>query len=173
MSDEEQLIKVFYTCFQRRDWQGMLDCYQPDIFFFDPIFQALEGPQVSAMWEMLLSNAKDMVMTFSNVKMESGPGEPDPGEPESERENFGSCTWEATYTFTYTGRKVVNKGRAWFKFRGGRIIEHQDYYNIWKWSRQALGIPGLLFGWTPLLQNNMRRKARKNLNKFMARKQSI
>jgi len=63
----------------------------------------------------------------------------------------------------------VNKGRTWFKFRGGKIVEHQDYYNVWRWSRQALGLPGLLFGWTPFLQNNIRRMARKNLDKFMAR----
>ena len=169
MSEVERLIEVFYTRFQRLDWKGMVECYQPDIFFYDPLFRGLEGPQVSAMWEMLLSNAKDLVMTFSNVKLESGPGEPNPGELESEKESFGSCTWEATYTFTYTGRTVVNKGRTWFKFRGGKIVEHQDYYNVWRWSRQALGLPGLLFGWTPFLQNNIRRMARKNLDKFMAR----
>jgi ketosteroid isomerase-like protein len=169
MSDEMQLIKVFYTCFQQRDWKGMVDCYDPDIFFYDPIFQDQEGPQVRAMWEMLLTNANDLLMTFSDVKLESGPGEPNPNEPDSLKESYGSCNWVAAYTFSRTGRRIVNKGRTWFTFRGGKIVEHQDYYNLWKWCRQALGIPGILLGWTPFFQNKIRRMAKKNLEKFIAR----
>ena len=177
MSEEEQLIKVFYTCFQQLDWKGMLDCYHNDIFFYDPIFENLEGPQVRAMWEMLLRNAKDLSLTFSNIELESAsaaeaaalsvssPSTASADLPES----YGSCNWVASYTFSQTGRRIVNKGKASFKFMNGKIIEHQDEWDFWKWIRQALGIPGILFGWTPGVQNKVRRQAQKNLEKFMAR----
>jgi ketosteroid isomerase-like protein len=157
MSEEEQLIKVFYTCFQKLDWKGMLDCYHEEVFFYDPVFENLEGPQVRAMWEMLLSNAKDLQLSFSNIQA-------DPA-----KDSYGSCDWVATYTFSQTGRRVVNKGKALFTFSEGKIAEHHDNFDLWRWSRQALGIPGILFGWTPVLQNKIRQKARRSLEKFMTR----
>jgi len=63
MNQNEQLIKKFYDCFGKRDWKGMLDCYHEEIFFYDPVFQNLEGAEVRAMWEMLLRNAKDLQVT--------------------------------------------------------------------------------------------------------------
>jgi hypothetical protein len=169
MSEEEQLIKVFYTCFQHRDWKGMLDCYREDVFFYDPVFENLEGPQVRAMWEMLLTSAKDLEMSFSNIQSEPASADSISAEPASPQDSYGSCQWIATYTFSQTGRRVVNKGHASFKFSGGKIAEHQDQFSLWRWSRQALGIPGILFGWTPVLQNKIRQSAWKNLGKFMAR----
>ena len=165
MSEEEQLIKVFYTCLQRLDWKGMLDCYHEEVFFYDPVFENLEGPQVRAMWEMLLSNAKDLQLSFSNIQSEPRLSPDTDAAPVS----YGSCDWVATYTFSQTGRQVVNKGAALFTFSEGKIAEHQDNFDLWRWSRQALGIPGILFGWTPVLQNKIRRMARRNLEKFMAR----
>jgi len=151
----EQLIKIFYTCFQKLDWKGMLDCYSEDVFFYDPVFENLDGHQVRAMWEMLLSRAKDLELSFSEVQSEDG---------------YGSCSWIATYTFTATGRKVVNKGKARFSFSDGKIVEHQDEFSLWKWSSQALGLPGMLFGGTSLFQKKIRRNARKSLEKFTAGK---
>ena len=155
MSQEEQLITIYYSCFQRLDWRGMLDCYREDVFFYDPVFENLDGPQVRAMWEMLLSRAKDLELHFSDIVAEGG---------------YGSCQWVATYTFTATGRKVVNRGQARFTFHEGKIAEHQDAFSLWKWSRQALGLPGLFFGWTSLLQKKIRGNARKSLEKFMVGK---
>jgi len=152
---EEQLIKEFYVCFARADWRGMTDCYGEDPFFYDPIFQDLRGPEVGAMWQLLLSGAKDLQVDVSEIRSEGG---------------YGSCLWVATYTFPRTGRRVVNKGKAMLTIAGGRIVEHQDDYSLWNWARQALGIPGLLFGWSPPLQKSIRRRARRNLYKFMSKK---
>jgi hypothetical protein len=157
MNEHEQLIKDFYTCFQKLDWKGMVDCYSEDIFFYDPVFENLEGPEVAAMWEMLLSRAKDLTLTF--------------GEIVSDEDN-GSCRWIATYTFTSTGKKVVNKVQAHLSFSGGKIVEHQDDFSLWKWSSQALGWTGMLLGGTSLLQNKIRRNARKSLEKFIAGKET-
>ena len=154
---DEQLIKQFYTCFQQRDWQGMQACYSEDIVFYDPVFENLEGEEVKGMWEMLLKGSRDLQVEFSNIKTDD--------------DGYGSCHWVATYTFPPTGRHVVNKIRASFRFQDGKIAEHQDIFDVWKWGRQALGLPGILFGWTPVMQKKIRLLARKNLDKFLARDQ--
>jgi hypothetical protein len=40
---------------------------------------------------------------------------------------------------------------------------------MWAWTRQALGAPGLLLGWTPFLQKKVQAEARKGLEAFMAK----
>ena len=155
MSPEQDLITAFYSNFQLRNWKGMLDCYREEVFFYDPVFGSLEGRRARAMWEMLLGNARDLSLSFNNVTGGGG---------------YGSCEWVATYTFTPTGRKVTNKGKAHFSISDGKIAEHQDDFNLWKWSAQALGWQGVLFGWTAALQSGIRKKARHNLEKFMATK---
>jgi len=153
MNQNEQLIKKFYDCFGKRDWKGMLDCYHKDIFFYDPVFQNLEGAEAGAMWEMLLRSAKDLEVSARDI---------------TAVDDHGSCLWTAAYTFSATGRHVVNKCKASFTFSEGRIIEHQDEFSFWNWSRQALGLPGLLLGGTSFIQRKVRRQARRNLEKFMA-----
>jgi ketosteroid isomerase-like protein len=155
MNAEEQLIKTFYTNFQQRNWRAMLDCYTEDVFFYDPVFGDLEGPQVRGMWEMLLSRPGDLQLEFDHVSGGDG---------------YGSCNWTATYIFTPTGKKVVNRAKAHFTFNKGRISEHQDEFSVWKWSSQALGLPGMLFGWTGVLQKKIRSKTRIALDQFLSRK---
>jgi hypothetical protein len=47
--------------------------------------------------------------------------------------------------------------------------EFQDEVSdFWPWSRQALGAPGLLLGWTPLLRAKVQRQAGANLRKDLA-----
>jgi hypothetical protein len=81
----------------------------------------------------------------------------------------GTAHWRATYTFTQTGRPVVNDVHARFRFADGLIADHTDDFSFHRWSRQALGTPGLLLGWTPLLQRPTQRKARASLDQFLAR----
>ena len=38
----------------------------------------------------------------------------------------------------------------------------------WRWSRQALGMAGVLLGWTPWLHGKVRRDAARALERFMA-----
>ena len=73
------------------------------------------------------------------------------------------------YTFTQTGRPVVNHVRATFRFDAdGLFAEHDDAFSFHAWARQALGTQGLLLGWTPVLRSAVRRRARGNLERFMA-----
>ena len=84
-------------------------------------------------------------------------------------EQAGNITahWEPKYSFSQTGRFVHNIVDAEFEFKDGLIIKHIDRFNFWNWSRQALGAPGLLLGWTPLLRNKVAKMAMTNLVKFM------
>lgn len=104
------------------------------------------------MWHMLCEGGKDLAVTFSDVEAD---------------EATGRAHWEARYTFSTTGRKVHNIIDAWFRFKDGLIIEHRDHFDFWRWSRMALGPTGLLLGWTPLVQNRVRRTARGRLEKFI------
>jgi hypothetical protein len=74
----------------------------------------------------------------------------------------------ATYLFSQTGNVVVNDIQARFVFRDGKICEHHDRFDLWAWSRQALGFKGLLLGWTPLVRNAVRAQALKGLKAFQA-----
>lgn len=53
----------------------------------------------------------------------------------------------------------------------GLIATHRDRFDFWAWSRQALGMPGLLLGWTPFLRSKVRATAAANLQKYLAGRQ--
>ena len=85
----------------------------------------------------------------------------------------GQAHWDARYRFSATGRMVLNRIDAEFAFDpAGRIARHRDSFDFWAWSRQALGAPGLLLGWTPMLRNGVRRKADANLRRYLAQQGS-
>lgn len=152
MDSHHQLIEKFYTSFQQLKWQGMVDCYHEEVIFYDPVFENLDARKAKAMWEMLCTGAKDFSLEFSDIKVD---------------EEYGTCNWKATYIFSKTGRKVVNSIKAHFKFHEGKIVEHMDAFDLWKWSRQALGVSGWLLGWSPIVHNKIRTMAKANLEKFL------
>ena len=150
--DEEKLVRGFYTAFQQRNYREMQRLYHDDATFSDPVFRNLNSTEVRAMWAMLLSGAKDLKIAFGDIRVNAG---------------IGTCSWEAWYTFSKTGRKVHNIIHSQMTFKDGKIISQVDHFNFWRWSRFALGTPGPLLGWTPLIQNKVRGTARKSLNAFM------
>jgi ketosteroid isomerase-like protein len=153
MNDNEKIIRKFYTAFQSRDYQTMGECYAADARFSDEAFINLDALQTKAMWKMLCVKGKDLELNFQNV---------------SANETGGSCEWIAKYTFSVTGKRVENHIKAEFMFANGQIIRHTDSFNFYKWSSQALGITGILLGWTPILKNKVRATALKNLEDFIA-----
>jgi hypothetical protein len=50
------------------------------------------------------------------------------------------------------------------------IVSHHDSFDFWRWSRQALGAPGLLLGWSPVLRNQVRKQANTSLRKYLQNK---
>jgi ketosteroid isomerase-like protein len=149
-----ELISRFYQAFARQDAEAMVACYAPDVQFSDAVFIDLQGREAGDMWRMLCSRAQDFSLSFSAV--EAG-------------EQRGSACWTAQYTFSATGRTVVNQIRAEFVFKDGLIVEHRDHFDLWRWSRQALGLKGLLLGWLPPVQAAIRRQARQGLANFQTR----
>ncbi|MBW0235393.1 MULTISPECIES: nuclear transport factor 2 family protein [Pseudomonas] len=151
--EHHALITRFYEAFQRLDAEAMSACYTDDVLFSDPVFGELRGQNATDMWRMLTSRAKDFTLTFDQVQADA---------------QRGSAHWVATYEFGQTGAIVINDIQARFVFRDGKICEHHDHFDLWRWSRQALGAKGLLLGWTPLVKNAIRAQAHKGLKAFQA-----
>ncbi len=151
-SPDHALIANFYAAFARLDAEGMIACYHRDVGFSDPAFGELDAARVRGMWRMLCGRAKDLVVEVSGIVADG---------------DHGGAHWEAHYTFA-TGRKVHNVIEAKFRFADGKIIRHDDAFDIWRWTRMALGPAGVLLGWTPLLRGAVRRKANAQLDAFLA-----
>jgi ketosteroid isomerase-like protein len=149
----QHLIQRFYAAFDRRDGDAMAACYAPDAHFSDPVFTDLNGAEPGQMWRMLTSQAQELRVELLDHAADG---------------DAGRARWRAHYVFGQTGRPVVNDVRATFRFRDGLIADHVDAFSFWRWSRQALGPPGVLIGWTPFLRNPVHRRAAQNLARFAA-----
>lgn len=153
MQANEEVIQRFYTAFSKLDHEGMNACYSEDIVFSDPVFSVLHGDQVRSMWEMLCTQAKDFSLRFWDIELLD--------------DEYATCKWTATYTFSKTGRKVVNNAKAYMKLKDGKIIEHSDGFRLSTWIGQALGLKGVLFGWTSWMKKAVQNNARKSLLHYM------
>jgi hypothetical protein len=149
----DALITSFYAAFDARDGDTMARSYGPGAKFSDPVFPDLTGDEPGMMWKMLTERADDLSVELAEREAS---------------EQSGTARWIATYTFTQTGRKVVNDVRAHFRFEDGLIAEHMDDFSFYAWSRQALGVSGLLLGWTPILRGAVQKKARAGLDEYIA-----
>ena len=156
MHASELLLNRFYSAFQQLDYKKMQDCYSDDVVFSDPAFGLLKGDEAKAMWEMLCKNAKDFSLLYSDIQVLD--------------EEYATCKWIATYTFSKTGRKVVNNIKAFVRINDGKITEHSDAFRLSTWIAQALGCKGILFGWTNFMKRAVQKQARKNLDNFIAKK---
>lgn len=150
-----ELINRFYEAFQRLDAETMASCYTEDVLFSDPAFGELRGDAARDMWRMLTERAQDFSLTFGEVDADA---------------ETGRAQWVAYYEFTQTHRTVINRIEARFVFRDGLIAEHRDSFDLWRWSRQAFGLKGVLLGWTPFVQGAIRAQARKGLDAYRAKR---
>jgi len=150
---ELNTIEEFYQAFTNLDAERMAQCYHDDVTFIDPAFGVLQGEQAKNMWRMLCKTqkGKDFKVSFSNIKFNSG---------------IGNAHWEAIYIFSKTGRKVHNKVSASFKFKDGKIISHVDSFNLYKWSKQAMGFTGFLIGWTLFFKKKLNAQTGYLLSEF-------
>lgn len=146
----EQLITQFYQAFQKRDGTSMAVCYHPEAEFVDEVF-SLQGEDIGLMWRMLCDQAKEFSLEFSDVRCDG---------------QQGSAHWEPRYRFSVTNRDVHNIIDATFEFKDGLIYRHRDRFNFWHWSKQALGVPGQLMGWSNLLRNKVKSTANANLQRY-------
>lgn len=151
MADNGKVIRDLYDALDRHDGETMAGQYAPDARFKDPAFGELTGEEAGDMWRMLCSRAQDLKVEL----------------PEHEANGeAGTAHWIATYTFR-TGNHVVNDIHARFRFRDGKIVDHEDSFSFHKWARQALGPAGWVLG-LPVVSGLVRSKARGDLEEFRA-----
>jgi ketosteroid isomerase-like protein len=149
-----EVAERFYRAFAARDGATMASLYAPDASFSDPVFPGLDGRQAGSMWRMLCERGADLAVTHRIVSAEG---------------DRVVVRWDADYTFSTTGRKVHNEITATIDVKGGSIVRHEDVFDFHAWSRQALGLPGLLFGWSSLLRNRVRATAGQQLDRWIAK----
>lgn len=105
------------------------------------------------MWRMLTERGKDLEVSFRDVTADG--------------DGTTRAHWEATYTFSGTGRRVHNVIDAVFEIRDGKVVRHVDTFDLWRWMRMALGPKGVVLGWLPPVQAALRKKARQGLELYM------
>ena len=127
MHDNARIIETFYGAFARRDGDAMAACYADDVTFTDPAFGTLKGERARNMWRMLTGRATDLEVKWSEVQAS---------------DTMGSARWVATYTFGATGRKVKNVISASFRFRDGKIVEHEDEFDFSMGDSDSTASPG-------------------------------
>ncbi len=148
----QETVQKFYEAFKKADAETMASCYAPQASFSDPVFPQLTSPEVQGMWRMLCGRSSDLKIEYQLKQID---------------EQHFQVNWDATYTFSKTGRKVHNRIKAQLELDQGRIVRHQDHFDFWRWSRQALGLPGLLLGWSPIVRNAVRKEAAQALQNFL------
>jgi hypothetical protein len=154
----QAIIESLYAAFARLDGAAMQACYAENARFDDEAFSLQGRREVGGMWRMLCEATKSRPEALAHWRLVvSGITE-------------RRAHWEADYLFSATGRTVHNVIDAEFEFDAqGLILRQRDRFDFWRWSRQALGTPGLLLGWTPMLRDKVRATAAHNLHKFLER----
>ncbi|GCL66247.1 nuclear transport factor 2 family protein [Pseudaquabacterium pictum] len=147
-------IERFYAAFAQLDGDAMQACYAEDASFDDEAFSLRGRAQVGGMWRMLCGATRAKGADVWRLEVRDI----------TDR----SAHWEAHYRFSTTGRMVHNIIEADIQCGPDGLIRiHRDSFDFWRWSRQALGTPGLLLGWTPFLRAKVRTTAAANLQKFL------
>jgi len=147
------IISQFYEAFKQQNAEKMKGLYHEKVVFNDPAFKNLNYQEVTNMWSMLLERSNgELEIEYHSV---------------TEDQNKAECNWEAKYKFSATKRPVHNIIHAKMEFENGKIIRHDDAFNFWRWSSMALGVPGKLLGWSPMLKNKVQKMARQSLTKYM------
>lgn len=160
MHPNQQTIKKFYSAFARLDAEAMGQCYAPEAVFEDEVFSLRGKREVAGMWRMLCEATQAKGRDVWKLQSRDV----------SADAHSGRAHWDAHYRFSTTGRIVDNSIDAHFTFDPqGRFASHTDSFDFWGWSRQALGAPGYLLGWTPVLRAKVRRQAGANLARFLER----
>ena len=149
-------LERLYAAFSQLDGAAMAACYAENATFDDEAFSLKGRREIGGMWTMLCDGTKAKARDAWRL--------------ESRVTGERSAHWEAWYRFTATGRLVHNIIDSEFEFGpDGLITRQRDRFDFWRWSRQALGAPGWLLGWTPFLRNKVRATAAANLTLFLAK----
>ena len=152
-------LRRLYAAFERCDGAAMQALYAPQATFDDPVFSLHGAQEIGGMWRMLCRSARKRSRGEWSLRAEGIAVQGD----------HGSAHWEATYLYGPADRRVLNVVDASFAFAAdGLILRHVDEFDFGIWARQALGWPGQVFGWSPLMRRFVRRQAAHKLAHFLA-----
>ena len=158
MHPNQNRLVNFYAAFARLDADAMAACYEPNAQFDDEVFSLHGHEAINGMWRMLCEatqskNREAWKLTYSGLEAD---------------DRRGKAHWEADYRFTAARRTVHNVIDSVFEFNeAGLITRQRDRFNFWTWSRQALGLPGILLGWNPSFRAMVKRQAEVNLENYL------
>jgi hypothetical protein len=60
-----------------------------------------------------------------------------------------------------------------FYIQNGKILQHTDHFDLWNWSRQALGFKGYLLGWTKSMKLEIQQESSKMLSRYIHKMRSL
>lgn len=150
----EKIAREFYDAFKRKDSEGMIAHYHPNITFEDPAFGELSPERTRYMWQMLCKNGADLKINYSVIQVD-------------DKNHEVWVSWDAEYTFRKTGRKVINSVHSDLLFDGDKIIKHIDSFNLKTWASQALGLQGKLLGNTHYFKKRLQKKFNQILDRYI------
>jgi hypothetical protein len=149
--DVAAVLDTFYSAFARLDAQTMSGLYHESASFTDPAFPDLRGARIGYMWSMMCRRAKEFSLTYEILFAE---------------ERKAQVKWQAKYL--YAGKRpVTNNILSTLSLWDGLIIRQVDEFDFALWSRQALGLPGLLAGNTQWFRRKVQVTANDQLNQFI------
>ncbi|MGO4913112.1 nuclear transport factor 2 family protein [Leeuwenhoekiella sp. W20_SRS_FM14] len=159
MHPNEEVLETFYSAFKAHDPEKMTACYGKNITFTDPAFGNIKGDRARAMWFMLIERGgSNLEISYSDIQA---------------NDYNGSAKWTATYLFGPKKRKVVNHVVGTFYFQNGKILQHTDHFNLWRWSRQAIGFKGLILGWSNVMKLKIQQQSSKSLSGYLQNMRSF
>lgn len=149
MSQAEHLVEKLFSSLQALNHEAMAACYHEEATFSDIAFQLQGRKQIHAMWHMICQ--KGISVQVQSIETAG---------------DIVRARIVDTYTFSDTGRQVVNRIESAFEFRDGLISVQRDTCDPLDWSRQAFGgIKGELVGRVGWLR---RRAAAGKIRTFIA-----
>ncbi|KAG8847670.1 hypothetical protein FRB91_011529 [Serendipita sp. 411] len=187
----EQLVEKYLAAYKAYDLAAMDACTDPEFTFSDPAFPSLNCKyEPRSSWPIghpnfvsVAKQAKGMFSMFVNNR-EKNKMELEYKDIKKGINDLTVCIhpiyllpllthrqYTATYTVRYifTGRPVTNVIQSTFTISptSNLLLSQVDAFPFYTWAKQALGLPGLLLGWTGYLQSQVQHNAGQSLEKYM------
>lgn len=124
------IVASYYKCFNREDWDGMLDHLSNDV-----VHDLNQGPSEigkDAFREFLARMNKSYSERLRKIVVYGGPS----GRVAAEYVVHGTYKKTDKGLPKATGQTYVLPGGAFFTVRRGRIARVTNYYNLADWLRQ-------------------------------------
>lgn len=156
ISQNRKLVESFYIAFAQSKADEMVRCYHPGAEFEDPAFGKLDYAHLRLMWQLLCRNSRDFKLQYEIKSVDT---------------HEAKVHWQAGYFYGKQQRPVQNRVRTHIQFKDGKIYRHRDYFSLWRWAGQAMGLNGWLVGWSGFFGKHFRQQSRDMLDRLLDRQQ--